>query len=52
MEDGYESEDRPHGEFGLMYRLVNFYGAEHIDGSLVDVGGNARYVAGSKVMVS
>jgi hypothetical protein len=51
MEDGYERKYGPHGEFGLMNRLGNVNGAEHIDGSLVDVGGDARYFAVGKVVV-
>ncbi len=51
MEDGYEPEHCPHGEFGLMHRLGNIDCAEHIDGGLVDMGGDALYVVGVEVMV-
>ena len=52
MEDGYESENCSHGEFGLVNRLGNLDCAEHIDGGLVDVGGDARYVVMNKIVVT
>ena len=46
MEDGDQGENRPHGEFGLMDGFGNVDRAQHVDGGLMNVGSDARYVAG------
>src|SRR5918999_513863 len=48
---GYERQDEPHRELGLMYGPRVGYRSEHVDGGLVYMSADARYAVGGEVVL-